>query len=92
LSILDLEIGQSAVICGYRGGGSSYRSKLLSMGLTRGTKIRLKKVAPMGDPVEIEVRDFSLSLRKSEAGVLMLAPVHSEEADPAGFCPDSSDH
>jgi len=42
------------------------------MGLTRGTTIRLTKVAPMGDPVEIEVRDFSLSLRKDEAGVLQL--------------------
>jgi ferrous iron transport protein A len=42
------------------------------MGLTRGTKIRLTKVAPMGDPVEIDVRDFSLSLRKDEARVLLL--------------------
>jgi ferrous iron transport protein A len=72
LSISDIDIGQSAVIVGYRGGGSSYRSKLLSMGLTRGTTIRLTKVAPMGDPVEIAVRDFSLSLRKDEAGVLQL--------------------
>jgi ferrous iron transport protein A len=62
------------------------------MGLTRGTTIRLTKVAPMGDPVEIEVRDFSLSLRKDEARVLMLAPLHSEEADPAGSCPDHADH
>ena len=72
LFISDLDVGQSAVIVGYRGGGSSYRSKLLSMGLTRGTTIRLTKVAPMGDPVEIAVRDFSLSLRKDEAGVLQL--------------------
>lgn len=43
------------------------------MGLTRGTTIRLNKVAPMGDPVEISVRDFSLSLRKDEARVLLLA-------------------
>ena len=78
---MDLEVGESAVIVGYRGGGSSYRSKLLSMGLTRGTTIRLTKVAPMGDPVEIEVRDFSLSLRKEEAKVLMLEPVEAPNAD-----------
>ncbi|MFP4373994.1 MAG: ferrous iron transport protein A [Spirochaetaceae bacterium] len=75
LSISDLDIGESAIIVGYRGGGSSYRSKLLSMGLTRGTPIRLTKVAPFGDPVEIEVRDFSLSLRKEEARVLQLERV-----------------
>ena len=78
---MDLEVGESAVIVGYRGSGSSYRSKLLSMGLTRGTTIRLTKVAPMGDPVEIEVRDFSLSLRKEEAKVLMLEPVEAPNAD-----------
>ena len=77
LSISDLDIGESAVIVGYHGGGSSYRSKLLSMGLTRGTTIRLTKVAPMGDPVEIDVRDFSLSLRKDEAGVLQLERVEA---------------
>jgi ferrous iron transport protein A len=79
LSISDLELGETAVIVGYRGGGSSYRSKLLSMGLTRGTTIRLTKVAPMGDPVEIDVRDFSLSLRKDEASVLLLERDGSEQ-------------
>jgi ferrous iron transport protein A len=81
LSISDLDVGEAAVIVGYRGGGSSYRSKLLSMGLTRGTKIRLTKVAPMGDPVEIDVRDFSLSLRKDEARVLLLERSHADSAE-----------
>ncbi|MFP4637507.1 MAG: ferrous iron transport protein A [Spirochaetaceae bacterium] len=72
LTVADLAVGETAVITGYRGGGASYRSKLLSMGLTRGTRIRLAKVAPFGDPVEIDVRDFRLSLRKEEARILML--------------------
>ena len=83
LSISDLEVGDTAVIVGYRGGGSSYRSKLLSMGLTRGTTIRLTKIAPMGDPVEIDVRDFSLSLRKDEANVLLLEYLNSGNGDGA---------
>jgi len=70
--IRDLAIGESARIAGYEGRGSSYRSKLLSMGLTTGAEVTLRKLAPMGDPVEIEVRGFRLSLRKSEADVLIL--------------------
>ena len=42
------------------------------MGLTRGTELRLVKVAPLGDPVEIEVRGYRLSLRKKEAEALLL--------------------
>jgi len=84
LSISDLDIGDRAVIVGYHGGGFSYRSKLLSMGLTRGTTIRLTKVAPMGDPVEIDVRDFSLSLRKDEARVLQLERVDAEQEQETG--------
>lgn len=54
------------------------------MGLTRGTTIRLTKIAPMGDPVEIDVRDFSLSLRKDEARVLQLERVDAEQEQETG--------
>jgi Fe2+ transport system protein FeoA len=47
-----------------------YRQKLLSMGLTPGTQFIVKRIAPLGDPVEIAVRGYSLSLRKHEADVL----------------------
>jgi ferrous iron transport protein A len=72
LSLADLELGQSACIQGYAPGNPAYRSKLLAMGLTRGTVLRVLKVAPMGDPIEVEVRGFNLSLRKHEARVLLL--------------------
>lgn len=72
MRIKDLNIGDKAVVTGYEKGNSDYRRKLLSMGLTRGVEFTLSKVAPMGDPVELEVRDFSLSLRKAEADVLIL--------------------
>ena len=72
IKIKDLQIGESAVITGYEPGDHDYKSKLLSMGLTRNASIKLIKVAPLGDPIEIEVRNFHLSLRKDEAGVILL--------------------
>lgn len=64
--------GDEAVVTGYESDNPVYRSKLLTMGLTRGTPLKFVKTAPFGDPVEIHVRGFKLSLRKQEAGVLKL--------------------
>jgi len=71
----DLSPGEKAEIIGYNSSSRVYREKLLSMGLTRGTVVTLKKVAPFGDPVEISVRGFNLSLRKDEADVLRVRKV-----------------
>jgi len=49
-----------------------YRQKLLAMGLTPGTHFVVKRMAPLGDPIEIAVRGYSLSLRKHEASVLQV--------------------
>lgn len=72
ITVRELSPGQTATVAGYDTSDPHYRSKLLSMGLTRGTQLRLVKVAPLGDPVEIEVRGYRLSLRKSEAQALLL--------------------
>jgi len=77
--IRDLRIGESAKITGYESKDPGYRSKLLAMGLTKGTVIRLLKLAPLGDPVEIEVKGFNLSLRKAEADVLRISKTISDE-------------
>ena len=50
----------------------SLRRRLLEMGLTRGTSIRLIRVAPMGDPIEISVRGYRLSLRREEASSILI--------------------
>lgn len=68
----DLKVGECAEILGYEGKDPVYRTKLLAMGLTKGTEIKLMKVAPLGDPVEIVVRGYNLSLRKSEADILQV--------------------
>jgi ferrous iron transport protein A len=75
MKVKDLKIGDRVEVTGYQKGNSEYRRKLLSMGLTRGVEITLSKIAPMGDPVEIEIRGFHLSLRKAEAEVLILGEI-----------------
>lgn len=69
-TLRDLKVGDRARVCGFSEAGGAYRRKLLSMGLTPGAEISVTRVAPMGDPVEIRVRGFSLSLRKGEADAL----------------------
>ena len=71
-TLQDIMVGETASVSGYAGGGRAYREKLLAMGLTRGTKIKVERIAPMGDPVEILVRGFALSLRKDEAAALLM--------------------
>jgi len=70
MTLKDLSIGDRAKVLGFNEGGKAYRRKLLSMGLTPGTEFRLIRVAPLGDPVEILIRGYSLSLRKDEANAL----------------------
>ncbi len=72
IKLKDLVPGETAEVVGYAPCDPRYRSKLLSMGLTKRAVIQLIKTAPLGDPVEIEIRGFHLSLRKDEADVLLL--------------------
>ena len=79
LTVGSLAVGQSGRIVGYGPGGHAYRGKLLSMGLTPGTQFTITRQAPMGDPVEVAVRGYHLSLRKGEAAALKVEPISSEE-------------
>jgi len=69
---LDLREGDRARIVGFGQCDAHYRHKLLAMGLTRGTEFQIVRRAPLGDPVQIQVRDFSLCLRRQEAQGLTL--------------------
>ena len=62
-----LPLGQEAVITAV-GGEGSLRCHLLDMGLIPKTRVRVEKIAPLGDPLELRVRGYSLSLRKDDAG------------------------
>ncbi len=63
----DLEIGESAVVRGFSKENRVYRKKLLAMGVTPGVSLQVLRYAALGDPMEIMVRGFGLSLRRSEA-------------------------
>jgi len=52
------------------GGQGPVKRRLMEMGLTRGAKVSVRKVAPLGDPVEVTVRGYELSLRKSDAELI----------------------
>lgn len=71
-TLSDLDIGDKARICGYAAGERAYRNKLLAMGLTPNTEITVIRRAPFGDPIQIQVRNFFLSLRQDEAKLIKL--------------------
>lgn len=53
-------------------GEGALRQRILDMGLTKGAEVRVRKVAPLGDPLEISVRGYELSLRKREASCIVV--------------------
>jgi len=71
----DLAVGCTGRVIGYEKAARSYKGKLLAMGLTPGTEFTVTRHAPLGDPVEIQVRGFKLSLRKDEANALFVEEV-----------------
>lgn len=75
LTLDSLAVGQQARVQGYHNMPPSYRKKLMSLGLTPGTAFSVKRVAPLGNPIEISVRGFSLCLRKQEAAGLLVETV-----------------
>lgn len=74
-TLADIGVGMSGRVTGYDKGSKEYRKKILAMGLTKGTEFTVNRVAPMGDPIEIEVRGYNLSLRKDEAAALTVEGV-----------------
>jgi ferrous iron transport protein A len=72
ISLKNLAVGDLGRIVGFEPSGKAYRKRLLAMGLTPGTEFRITRFAPMGDPVEIKLRGFALTLRKNEADILQI--------------------
>lgn len=68
-TLRDVKIGETAKVKKIHGTGALKR-RIMDMGITKGTEIYVRKVAPLGDPVEVTVRGFELSLRKADADIL----------------------
>ncbi|NCB50338.1 MAG: ferrous iron transport protein A [Clostridia bacterium] len=68
-TLRDVKIGQTATVVKLRGEGALKR-RIMDMGVTKGTEIYVRKVAPLGDPIEVTVRGYELSIRKDDAGMI----------------------
>lgn len=71
MTINDLKIGQEGVILSV-GGEGPLRLRFLDMGLIPGTKVSLQKIAPMGDPIQIRLRGYELTIRREDADKIAL--------------------
>ena len=65
-TLKEVKIGESAIIKRLHGEGALKR-RIMDMGLTKGTEVYVRKVAPLGDPMELTVRGYELSVRKGDA-------------------------
>ena len=65
-TLRDIAIGKSAVVKKLHGEGALKR-RIMDMGITKGTTVYVRKVAPLGDPLEVTVRGYELSVRKEDA-------------------------
>ena len=68
-TLKDVKVGETAVVVRLHGEGAVKR-RIMDMGLTRGTEVHVRKVAPLGDPVEVTVRGYELSIRKADAEMI----------------------
>lgn len=68
-TLKDIKVGQHAVIEKLHGEGALKR-RIMDMGLTKGTEVYVRKVAPLGDPMELTVRGYELSVRKADAELI----------------------
>ena len=68
-TLRDVKVGEKATIAKLHGEGALKR-RIMDMGLTRGTEVFVRKVAPLGDPMELTVRGYELSVRKGDAELI----------------------
>ena len=68
-TLRDVKIGETVTVIKLHGEGAVKR-RIMDMGITKGTSIYVRKVAPLGDPIEVTVRNYELSLRKADAEMI----------------------
>ena len=70
-TLKDAKIGDTVIVSKLNGKGAVKR-RIMDMGITKGTEVFIRKVAPLGDPIEINVRGYELSLRKMDAEMILI--------------------
>lgn len=68
-TLRDVKIGETATVVKLHGEGATKR-RIMDMGITKNTDVFVRKVAPLGDPIEINVRNYELSIRKADAEMI----------------------
>ena len=68
-TLREVKVGEPATVVKLHGEGATKR-RIMDMGLTKGTEVYIRKVAPLGDPVEITIRGYELSIRKADAELI----------------------
>ena len=77
-TLKDVKVGESATVAKLSGTGALKR-RIMDMGFTKGTHVYVKKVAPLGDPIELTVRGYELSIRRDEAASVEVTDVRTGE-------------
>ena len=80
MDLSNFKVGQEARLVKLNIKNKKTRRHLLDMGLTRGTIVKIKKISPMGDPVDIELRDYELCIGKSELKNIQVEVINSESS------------
>lgn len=70
ITLDNLRVGQKAKVCSVLTKNSALRRRIMDMGITRGVVVEVIKIAPLGDPVAISVRGYTLSVRKSDLALI----------------------
>ena len=70
-TLKDAKLGETVTVARLNGAGA-LRRRIMDMGVTKGTEIYVRKVAPLGDPVEVTIRSYELSIRKADAEMIEL--------------------
>jgi len=68
-TLKDVKVGENATVVKLHGEGATKR-RIMDMGLTKGVQVQVRKVAPLGDPMELNVRGYELSVRKADAEMI----------------------
>ena len=71
-TLRDAKVGDTVKVARINGAGALKR-RIMDMGVTKGTEIYIRKVAPLGDPLEVTIRGYELSIRKADAEMIELA-------------------
>ena len=69
MTLGDAAVGSTVIVAKIDGDGA-YKRRIMDMGITRGVEVYIRKVAPLGDPIEVTVRGYELSLRKADAEMI----------------------